>query len=246
MPSIQRTDCRPNGYLRERQREAQGRHAQRRGLLWPGRYELVVERWRRHDNTSRPKSSLGCRPPAPEVVRVAGFAARSHFAGQPYRRGQTGSGPTGHAPRLKPGHPIGASLGMRIGCRSFVSVMTAAEVLKKTSRHRMLSRSPRRIPVSTAQMMHVAGQSVRLVRAAPIGKSSSLCSRRRSRPFWTSRFPGLGRRVCGQRILRPLKRNLEDPPAQAANAHNGWPLAADLRLPLAVPIPGGRHDAILF
>ena len=30
--------------------------------------EVVIESWRRHNNTKRPHSSLGYRPPAPEVV----------------------------------------------------------------------------------------------------------------------------------------------------------------------------------
>ena len=30
--------------------------------------QIVIEGWRRHDNTSRPHSALGYRPPAPEVV----------------------------------------------------------------------------------------------------------------------------------------------------------------------------------
>ena len=29
--------------------------------------KVLVERWRRHDNTARPHSSLGYRPPAPEA-----------------------------------------------------------------------------------------------------------------------------------------------------------------------------------
>ncbi|WP_343078728.1 transposase, partial [Ostreiculturibacter nitratireducens] len=31
--------------------------------------KIVIENWRRHYNTRRPHSSLGCRPPAPEVVQ---------------------------------------------------------------------------------------------------------------------------------------------------------------------------------
>jgi putative transposase len=30
--------------------------------------QIVIESWRRHYNTKRPHSSLGYRPPAPEVV----------------------------------------------------------------------------------------------------------------------------------------------------------------------------------
>jgi len=30
--------------------------------------QIVIEQWRRHYNTTRPHSSLGYRPPAPEVV----------------------------------------------------------------------------------------------------------------------------------------------------------------------------------
>ena len=29
--------------------------------------KVLIERWRRHYNTERPHSSLGYRPPAPEV-----------------------------------------------------------------------------------------------------------------------------------------------------------------------------------
>jgi hypothetical protein len=32
--------------------------------------QVLIERWRRHDNEERPHSSLGCRPPAPEVLQV--------------------------------------------------------------------------------------------------------------------------------------------------------------------------------
>src|SRR3954447_18244925 len=35
---------------------------------------VVIESWRRHDNSVRPHASLGYRPPAPEVV-VPAFAA---------------------------------------------------------------------------------------------------------------------------------------------------------------------------
>ncbi len=30
--------------------------------------KVLIERWRRHYNTARPHSSLGYRPPAPEVL----------------------------------------------------------------------------------------------------------------------------------------------------------------------------------
>ena len=30
--------------------------------------QVLIERWRRHYNTVRPHSSLGYRPPAPEVI----------------------------------------------------------------------------------------------------------------------------------------------------------------------------------
>jgi transposase InsO family protein len=30
--------------------------------------EVLIERWRRHDNTIRPHSALGYRPPAPEAI----------------------------------------------------------------------------------------------------------------------------------------------------------------------------------
>jgi len=30
--------------------------------------QIIIERWRKHDNTQRPDSSLGCRPTAPETI----------------------------------------------------------------------------------------------------------------------------------------------------------------------------------
>ena len=36
--------------------------------------QILIESWRRHDNTVRPHASLGYRPPAPEVF-VPGLAA---------------------------------------------------------------------------------------------------------------------------------------------------------------------------
>jgi hypothetical protein len=35
---------------------------------------IIIESWRRHDNTVRPHASLGYRPPAPEVF-IPAFAA---------------------------------------------------------------------------------------------------------------------------------------------------------------------------
>ena len=46
---------------------------------------VLVERWRLHHNTARPHSSLGCRPPAPEVVTPG------------VRAPPTGPGPAGSA-----------------------------------------------------------------------------------------------------------------------------------------------------
>ena len=40
--------------------------------------EVLIEAWRRHDNTQRPHSALGYRPPAPEVA--LGPAAQSRPA----------------------------------------------------------------------------------------------------------------------------------------------------------------------
>ena len=31
--------------------------------------KIIIESWRRHDNTKRPHSSLGYRPPAPEAIQ---------------------------------------------------------------------------------------------------------------------------------------------------------------------------------
>ena len=47
---------------------------------------VLIEQWRRHYNTVRPHSSLGYRPPAPEVVLTAPLM----LPGLP--------GPTGSAP----------------------------------------------------------------------------------------------------------------------------------------------------
>src|SRR5208283_3322642 len=38
--------------------------------------KVVVESWRRHDNTVRPHGSLGCKPPAPEAF-VPALTARA-------------------------------------------------------------------------------------------------------------------------------------------------------------------------
>jgi putative transposase len=32
--------------------------------------EILTEQWRQEYNTIRPHSSLGCRPPAPETIRL--------------------------------------------------------------------------------------------------------------------------------------------------------------------------------
>ena len=34
----------------------------------PKEAQVLIERWRRHDNTVRPHSALGYRPPAPETI----------------------------------------------------------------------------------------------------------------------------------------------------------------------------------
>ena len=33
--------------------------------------QVMIERWRQYYNTVRPHNSLGCRPPAPEALRLA-------------------------------------------------------------------------------------------------------------------------------------------------------------------------------
>ena len=59
--------------------------------------KVVIEGWRRHYNTVRPHSSLGYRPPAPEVVLWPAPPATS------------GRGPkAGHALTFQPDHPMGA------------------------------------------------------------------------------------------------------------------------------------------
>ena len=30
--------------------------------------QILIEKWRKHDNTKRPHSALGIRPPAPETI----------------------------------------------------------------------------------------------------------------------------------------------------------------------------------
>ena len=37
--------------------------------------EVLIERWRRHYDTSRPHSALGCRPPAPEALLPCAIGA---------------------------------------------------------------------------------------------------------------------------------------------------------------------------
>jgi len=34
----------------------------------PGEAQIIIEGWRKHYNTKRPHSALGCRPPAPETI----------------------------------------------------------------------------------------------------------------------------------------------------------------------------------
>ena len=53
--------------LRELQRQAARRTAQRRNLLHVEGGQIMIESWRRHYNKIRPHSSLGYRPPAPEA-----------------------------------------------------------------------------------------------------------------------------------------------------------------------------------
>src|SRR5918997_2008326 len=48
--------------------------------------QVLIEQWRRHYNTARPHSSLGYRPPAPEVVTPA-------LPMQPPRPGSAGAAP---------------------------------------------------------------------------------------------------------------------------------------------------------
>ena len=45
--------------------------------------KVVIESWRRHYNTSRPHSALGCRPPAPEVVLWPALPATRAMAPKP-------------------------------------------------------------------------------------------------------------------------------------------------------------------
>jgi len=46
----------------------------RQRFCHPTEAQIVIESWRRHYNTIRPHSSIGCKPPAPEVF-VPAFAA---------------------------------------------------------------------------------------------------------------------------------------------------------------------------
>ena len=47
--------------------------------------QIIIEDWRRHYNTVRPHSSLGYRPPAPEVVLWPAAQPRTSSAGHPGR-----------------------------------------------------------------------------------------------------------------------------------------------------------------
>ena len=46
--------------------------------------QVLIDQWRRHSDTARPHSTLGCRPPAPEVVvaRPPGRSATRSRTGQ--------------------------------------------------------------------------------------------------------------------------------------------------------------------
>ncbi len=71
---------------------------------------VLIEQWRVHDNTVRPHSSLGYRPPAPEVVLMA----PPMLPGLP---GPTGSAPTQarHALIFRPDHLVGARRLLLVG-----------------------------------------------------------------------------------------------------------------------------------
>lgn len=55
---------RQNGRLRP-QIQPQGLRAKLEGT-WGSGLQILIERWRHHDNTARPYNALGFRPPAPE------------------------------------------------------------------------------------------------------------------------------------------------------------------------------------
>ncbi len=59
--------------------------------------KVIIEAWRRHYNTERPHSSLGYKPPAPEVVQ---WPAPLRKPAQPWK--------TNHALTFNPDHPMGA------------------------------------------------------------------------------------------------------------------------------------------
>ncbi len=64
---------------------------------------VLIEQWRVHYNTVRPHSSLGYRPPAPEIIlsRTSGL--------KPTRSGRISSGARHHAElKFHPDHPMGA------------------------------------------------------------------------------------------------------------------------------------------
>jgi hypothetical protein len=89
--------------LRELQREAPRRTAQRRDLLQPGRGEDRHRELAPVLQHQAPALIAGLSAPGSGGHLVAGFATRSRFAGHASR-----SAKTGHAPRLKPDHPMGA------------------------------------------------------------------------------------------------------------------------------------------
>jgi hypothetical protein len=63
--------------------------------------KIVIEAWRKHYNTIRPHSSLGCIPPAPEVV--LGRLRKPHQLRPPPQLSRSGR----HCTNLQPGPPNG-------------------------------------------------------------------------------------------------------------------------------------------
>lgn len=62
--------------------------------------KVLIERWREHYNRIRPHSSLGYRPPAPEVITVPAIA------GYPRRGGSAPTSPASFPSQEEGGHPF--------------------------------------------------------------------------------------------------------------------------------------------
>ena len=89
----------------------------------PDEARIVIEMWRRRHNTKRPHSSLGYRPPAPEVVP---------WPAPPYGFSCAGrSAQARHPLKSNPDHPIGqanAPFGLLISAIFAAAAMSLSSV----------------------------------------------------------------------------------------------------------------------